>query len=391
MNARVFKTRFLAGALAAATAVAAHNSRAATLVPTTGATIDWTDVNNWDTATVPNAVDAPAVITPGTGDRTLQLNAAITVGSLAITTGGADSFQNEIAAGTGGTLIFNNTAADLLTLATTADNPGKSTISAPITFSSATTVSVGTNGTLVLSGPISGAGTLVKTTGAGSLIINGAVSLVGGPSVNIVEGTLGGNGSFAANVRLDNGGNRGILSPGDPAINGGIGTLTFADALNLRGAAAANPQNSARIVFEIASPTSYDQVIANAGVNVNANSNANQARLDLSFSPTFSGGSVGDFIALIDKTSAGSITNLFRNSSAAVINDGNLLSFTNGAGDIYSFSYQYDGGSGNNDFGLQIESITPIPEPSALVIAGLGALGIALLSRGRHLGLIGSC
>ena len=64
--------------------------------------------------------------------------------------------------------------------------------------------------------------------------------------------------------------------------------------------------------------------------------------------------------------------------------DGDTFTLDNGT-NIYTFSYQYDGGVNANDFGLRIENIQPVPEPTAaaMVMGAFGCLAWRLRSRRR--------
>src|SRR5688572_2758853 len=96
-----------------------------------------------------------------------------------------------------------------------------------------------------------GTGTLVFSNGnktyAGTTAVNAGTLLVNSTHVNAAAGnytvtgaaagtaTLGGNGNILRAVTASGTAtNRGIISPGDPSINGGIGTLTIGSAVNAK-------------------------------------------------------------------------------------------------------------------------------------------------------------
>lgn len=198
----------------------ASQATAQTWTPTSGGSFDWNNDSNWSASPFPNAVGATANIDADlAGDQTIQLNQAVTVGTLTLNdTGGAPDNAFTLAAGTGGSLILQrSTGSATVTLGS---NAGAHFISAPITLNSSAAFAVGTSSSLTLSGVISGVGNLQKNGGA--LTLTGANDFTG--SVNVAAGvltisTLGnigaasnlgagstvnfGNGSFAGGGTLD--------------------------------------------------------------------------------------------------------------------------------------------------------------------------------------------
>ena len=225
--------------------------------------------------------------------------------------------------------------------------------------------------------------------GAGTLVLNPA-SVSGSQGIGIYAGTVLLNGSAASNVgnvvardcttstsqsiiggtgnwqvgyvelyekgRTAGGTLAGVLAPGDPASNSGIGTLTVTQnagilTVRINGADQADCASIFRV--QLASPASYDQfVVNNSGVNLNYNAKTYGAILDLTVFPTFSGGSVGDFMKLIDVTgTTRTFTGQFQGDNYTV--------FTNNVGTGYRFQrkYSYDTSGTQNDFGLRIDEI----------------------------------
>lgn len=135
----------------------------------------WIDNANWSAA-FPNSIGAVANVSVDlTADQTINLNGAITVGSLTLNdTGGGTDNSFTIVPGAGGSLTFQVASGNATLNFTTGNNGIQANISAPVTFNSNTTITAGTQATnqLNLTGGLSGAGTLTKT-GLGTLNIAG--------------------------------------------------------------------------------------------------------------------------------------------------------------------------------------------------------------------------
>jgi autotransporter-associated beta strand protein len=177
--------------------VSAGVARAAeyTWTPTTAATYSWDDAtSNW-TSGFPNAVGDIANLNINiTGNQTINLNQAITVGTLNLgDTVGATYNTTTIAAGTAGSLIMDVASGSATISKSTVGNNVTDTISANIQLNDNLIVNnaaTSTSGLLVLSGIISesgGAKTLTKT-GAGIVQLSGANSYTG--LTTISQGTL---------------------------------------------------------------------------------------------------------------------------------------------------------------------------------------------------------
>ena len=153
--------------------------------------------------------------------------------NLAGTTGGAT-----IEADGTGPLVLSSaltaTGAGAKTLTLQGSSAGANTISgAIVNSSSATAVTKAQSGTWVLSGASTYTG--ATTVSAGTLLVDG--SLASGSAAAVSAGaTLGGTGTINGTV---NAAANAVLSAGDPANSGGIGTLTLANssatALTLNG------------------------------------------------------------------------------------------------------------------------------------------------------------
>lgn len=198
---------------------------------------------NWSPQTVPNAIGAAVQFTnadAGLSGRTIDLNNAITIGSLNISNTTGASFT--ILGGGGNTLTFNNSGSASLTL-TGNSNPdlsGASIIVAAgntfnVNHSGTGTLRMGainagantvtfnnsSTGTTQLNGAITGTGTVVKS-GSGSATLSGTIATGG---LDIQGGTL----LLAASNRISDSTNL-TLSGGTLALGGhsdNLGTLTL--------------------------------------------------------------------------------------------------------------------------------------------------------------------
>jgi autotransporter-associated beta strand protein len=158
--------------------------------------LSWSQELNW-LGGVPNAAGAEVNFWRTlTANRTITLDGNKTVGTMTF-----DSpFSYTISAGTGGSIVFNNSAS----AATLASTQGNHTISTSVQLVSSLNANIST-GTFTISGAISGAGALIKS-GAGTLALTTANSYTG--NTILQAGTLRlGNGSLAdaANVLLSTG------------------------------------------------------------------------------------------------------------------------------------------------------------------------------------------
>jgi autotransporter-associated beta strand protein len=148
--------------------------------------------NNW-TSGFPNAVGDVAIMNVNlTANQTVNLNQAITVGSL--TFGDSNNTQTAtLATGTAGSLTFDATSGNA-SLIRTAGGTAATTISAPITLKDNLAVSLASGtaaSTMNLSGIISesgGAKSLIKDSSTLTLALSGANTFSGG--VTILSGTV---------------------------------------------------------------------------------------------------------------------------------------------------------------------------------------------------------
>jgi len=203
-------------------------------LPTSGGPFNWTDVANWDLNPFPNAVGDIADLNANlTANVTVNLNQAITLGTLNI--GDTNASNNyTIAAGTGGSLIFDNSGSHAQI--NIASGAGADAISAPIVLNSSLDVTnSSTSKTLTISGSMTaGAGDAVTITNLGTtgggFFISGAISDGGlGGTVAVVENAtnsvmnLGGANNFTGGTTLT----AGTLRLSNAAALGGNGTFTI--------------------------------------------------------------------------------------------------------------------------------------------------------------------
>lgn len=249
----------------------------------------------------------------------------VTLGAFA-PTGAGSSLQ--VTAAAGGTTVFSNNITD-----------GGSAVAL-------TKVGAGTVNFTRAAGNNYDGGTTVT---AGTLLINNTSnSGAGTGAVVVTAGTLGGNGSVSGAVTIGNGagGSDAFIAAGNS-----VGTFTTGSSLSLLA--------DATFVFELDSTASTaDQLVAN-GVTLNGAS-------VFSFTDIGSGTiALNTEFVIINNTSGVAIAGEFGNLS-----DGST--FTVGAN---QFLVDYSGGTGND------LSLTMVPEPSTVFLAGLGMLVVLRMAR----------
>ncbi|CAM3032299.1 beta strand repeat-containing protein [Rariglobus hedericola] len=213
--------------LAASLILIASAVRGETWTPTAAATYDWDAAGNWGGGSFPNSVGGTANISADfAGAQIINLNTPITIGSLTINdTGASPDSPVEIATGTSGSLTFQ-VASGNATL-TNSTQAVVNVISAPVVFTSDTTVALGTaaaSGTtqgLTLSGGFSGAGNITVTgsstgTGKNYLTLSGSNTSYTGNWT--LSSTSGGSALAGGGISIDADTNLGA-APGSPTTN----------------------------------------------------------------------------------------------------------------------------------------------------------------------------
>lgn len=177
----------------------------------------------------------------------------------------------------------------------------------------------------------------------------------------------------------------GILAPGDPAVDNGIGTLTFSERVWFyRGT---NGGLASVLRAQIDSPALYDKLLI-IGTNTSSaaypfefglptNSNYILApRLELEIASDFTGGATNDFLCLMESRVGGAGGGLGCNGIFANAPSNSYLLFTNEAKTVYTFQYKYNVDKANasmagNDFGLLITGIQAPPGYTITATAGV--------------------
>ena len=177
----------------------------------------WDSTGNWANGSVPN--QAGDIVTFGatiTAPSTVTLDGNWTAGTVNF----ASTNSYTLTSGTGGSLTLNNgSIAAAIDVST-----GAHTIAAPVVLSSNLIVSL-TGGTsdLVMSGPISGSGT-VTLTGGGTLTLSGSNSYGGTTSINAGMLLIGNASAIPANKTLIVGK---VGSPAGAQMTNGIGQMSL--------------------------------------------------------------------------------------------------------------------------------------------------------------------
>jgi autotransporter-associated beta strand protein len=279
-------------------------SSAQTLNATSGTTA-WTTAGNWTPSGVPNSVGASATFNSNTAAHTVNLGAAITVGSLNFTSNGTTI--RTLANGTGGSLTFDATGSGeaSVTVGGTSVTTNTVTISASTTlndtlrFTNNLTGATGA-GTATMTGTITGAGGFIKdgpgrfsfstvdkaytgatTVNQGRLRMTGSGEITGTSSITVNSGgslyldsngqtwSLG-SGSITLNGDGDNGGGTGTQGA---LRNQGSGINIVSNAIVLGSAATIHADGSSTL--RLTGPVSGGHILTKTGGGTINLTNAN--------------------------------------------------------------------------------------------------------------------
>jgi autotransporter-associated beta strand protein len=270
---------------------------------------DWGTAANWSPASVPNGVDAPAVLAPViTAPRTITLDVPVTLGALAVqggqtyTLSGPNALTFDVSSGSAGLSRLGN---------------GGLLLEADVVLNDLLDLSVAGTGFVQTFGDVSGAGGIEKR-GTGTLFLRSATSYTGGTLVS--EGTLAVapsalQGDVVNNATLDfrlptNTTFGGVISGTGAVLKTGAGALTLtgvntyaggttiSDGRLVAGASAlpGNVVNSATLEFAQTGAGTFAGEISGSGDVVKSGAGA----LTLTGSNTYTGGttiSAGRLIA----------------------------------------------------------------------------------------------
>jgi autotransporter-associated beta strand protein len=280
------------------------------------ATNDWGTAGNWSNNTVPNSAGLKVILGDVlTSPATINLNGARTIGRLELTS--AQGYT--IAAGAGGALTLNNSANPAeLTVVT-----GNHSITAPVQLSGATTVTTPTNTSLSL-GVVSGAGGITKV-GPGSLTLSEPVSYAGATTVSAGRLIVGGgsagpvsvsNVSLAADTVIDYRNASGGYAASS-FTSGNVGTVRIgAGTTNLTPAGGAIVQST---------------VVVGAGATLNASAFATGYDLGAAQQLRIAGTVTAPALNLYADNSVGIGDDVTRATGTATVNGALVLNGTNAA------------------------------------------------------------
>lgn len=202
----------------------------------------WSEPTNWSTEIVPNGTGESAYFTTTpSGIQYVSLEEAITLGLLNLD---HSSQGNRVFDSIGGNFVFNSGGSGAKIVK---NGTGVTTISAPITLSESLTLDVN-DGSLVLSGVISGLNFGLVKNGAGMLTLSGANTTLGGAIAlnggNTIVANNAGLGTAVNPVTIANGatlslstanGSAGLNIGAKPLVINGRGYLGMGAIRNMLG------------------------------------------------------------------------------------------------------------------------------------------------------------
>ncbi len=326
---------------------------------------------NWTNDTTPQAAGDVAIFQT-TGATTVSLEANVSVGTISFDS----TVLYVIQPGSASTITFDSTVVDNAQLNLAATNTANHTMSTSLSLTDLLTISNQGSGTMTLSGTISGAKGIVSS-GTGTVILSGANTYSGGTTVSAGKffvngnqtsatgavavnsgGLLGGTGTVGGNTTIAN---NATLAPGQD----NQGLLSFAGNLAMSGV-------DSKVVMQI-SGTSRGAVGGYDAVNVAAAGTLTYGGdLTLNLGTVVANGTVFDLFAF----------------SGSALGSWDSITF---AGGIYTGSFSNSGGgiwtasSGGQVFTFTQSTgdLSVVPEPAAILLAGVGLLLLAARRRRR--------
>jgi fibronectin-binding autotransporter adhesin len=205
------------GYVALVVSVTGANTTAAWVPGATGRA--WDVPANWDTGVVPTiAGDTASFTTSSDTSETIPLNVEHHVSALTFNNPGAGAYT--LSAGTAGVLAFDNGNAPV----PVSNARNNNVVSAPVSLTSNTNLTVASGTTLTLSGAVSGPRplTLTPESAGGTLVLSGTSTFTGGLVIN------GGTVNFATDANLGGGTSGVTLNGGTLNFTPIAGTVTLA-------------------------------------------------------------------------------------------------------------------------------------------------------------------
>lgn len=215
LSAKVAKSLSVGLAAAFATAATMQAANVTYDGGPSGTGTNWGDAVNWSTDAVPSNTDN-TFFTGTSGNLTINLGTSREVRELYFNNSGTYILGSAADITAGNTLTVTNVKRDT-------NSSGSQTIAANVVLASSNSfwdISTGYNGSVVVTGAITGAGRGVNKWGSGTLTLGGANTFDGGVFVNAGSLTLDFNLSTAPTSNIVGSGNALTVGPGSVITNG---------------------------------------------------------------------------------------------------------------------------------------------------------------------------